>query len=648
MLAMAWLATLAAAPRCSACAEWRPARAGARTPAACAQPDACARVLEALRARSALRAAGRFEDADAIRAELLSREVELEDTRDADATLWRRMQPAHAPPGYPSEPRKSVREVIELGLRAADEGGEAARDALAATSVAQLAQAAAAVVADAPSFLPQPSDARACADACAVAALTRMRSPTGAPEMHGRKAADAAFNFALAGIADGAVFGCLADLLQNELRRLGQGQPTAILLALAEKLAAAGVDGSHGVFGTIAAMLERAQPSSQGGAAAAEPSTSGSRSGGAGGGTAAVLRGWRAGGPPLELFDSRPLLWLGRHARRQRKRTRADPPLLPAGALLPAQLAAAPSAICIDLGCGFGILPLGLAAAAREEAEAPAGQRRRGSSPVALLLASEPLVVGCDLSAPAIAYAAAMAARLGLSARLAFATASAAESLEWAARSCGEAGALGVLINFPTPYRQRADGGEGEDGGESEGEGADEPVEEAAERTEAYRGNAQLPMRDGFMANERLVCAAVEAVAARPCAEGRHVPSFLYLSTNVEDVAVHMRAHVERAAAGRLRALTQAELDGLEEMGAPGESAGSAEGEASAESATAGLLLPISTLRQAKYAQRGGPRAAGAGWLTSSPFPRRARTETEALCEAEGKPVFRCLFVPSV
>ena len=153
----------------------------------------------------------------------------------------------------------------------------------------------------------------------------------------------------------------------------------------------------------------------------------------------------------------------------------------------------------------------------------------------------------------------------------------------------------------------------------------------------AFRGNAQLPGRDGFMANDTLVRAAVDAVASRRArARGG---SFLYVSSNVEDVAIEMRAAVERAARGRLRAV------GASELLQPSASAERGE-TAAADPRTVFADLPIGTLRQAKHAQRGGERAHGAGWLPASPLPRRARSETEVLCGLEGKPVFRCLFVP--
>jgi hypothetical protein len=50
------------------------------------------------------------------------------------------------------------------------------------------------------------------------------------------------------------------------------------------------------------------------------------------------------------------------------------------------------------------------------------------------------------------------------------------------------------------------------------------------------------------------------------------------------------------------------------------------------------------TRRQQKWIDFGGARACGNGFLSESPLPKCARTETEVGCEVEGKPVHRVLF----
>ena len=49
--------------------------------------------------------------------------------------------------------------------------------------------------------------------------------------------------------------------------------------------------------------------------------------------------------------------------------------------------------------------------------------------------------------------------------------------------------------------------------------------------------------------------------------------------------------------------------------------------------------------RAEKWILSGGARARGPGWLTASPLPSVARTETEAMCEHYGRPVHRTLFL---
>merc|ERR1711879_615731 len=55
----------------------------------------------------------------------------------------------------------------------------------------------------------------------------------------------------------------------------------------------------------------------------------------------------------------------------------------------------------------------------------------------------------------------------------------------------------------------------------------------------------------------------------------------------------------------------------------------------------------IDTVRVQRYLERCGteaPRAVGPGWLKSLGVPR---SETEALAELDGKPIFRARFLPS-
>jgi hypothetical protein len=197
---------------------WQPVRTDTRPPEICTNPAQCGLVLDAVRRRIAAREAKDFALADALRAELMATGIELEDLRDEQTTMWRQLGPdADRPTKDESVRRRSLHHIVRDALADAE---PTARAALEATSVAQLAQAAAAVVCEMDVYCPgAPLDARRCADALAAAACARI-AKCGAPEMHGRKAADAAFSFAIAGVLDMRVYAELADLLDAEIQRL--------------------------------------------------------------------------------------------------------------------------------------------------------------------------------------------------------------------------------------------------------------------------------------------------------------------------------------------------------------------------------------------------------------------------------------------
>ena len=51
-----------------------------------------------------------------------------------------------------------------------------------------------------------------------------------------------------------------------------------------------------------------------------------------------------------------------------------------------------------------------------------------------------------------------------------------------------------------------------------------------------------------------------------------------------------------------------------------------------------------SCLRGTRWAQGGGRRVQGRGWLRTSPLPTMARTETEAAYELADKPIYRIVY----
>lgn len=331
-----------------------------------------ASVVESLvRSRCAARSARDFATADLLKLELEAGGVKLQD-ETGGGTSWRYklLKPADGPGGSP---------VIALARRALDLHDDAHALRLVCDQALKLCD-------------------------------------SGEPLL-GRTAADAAFDFAIAGCASTELISALAEAQSLEFARWRKPQPLASM-QICERLIAAGIgDGS--------AVLDRAV-------------TALSRDGGAHAGAVQSIR-------ELSFGHPRPLRWLWRRAASLRK---VDPP-----ADSDASSAVASALGCfseparplvLDLGCGFGTSLLSLG--------------RLGSLPHAI---GSPLqercnLLGCDGSSLKTSFAAGTSNRWDISSRVQFARASA--ELTLARASCSDSRRLaGVIVQFPTPFR--VDGG---------------------------------------------------------------------------------------------------------------------------------------------------------------------------------------------
>ena len=486
-------------------------------------------------------------------------------------------------------------------------------------------------------------------------------------EMQGRKYADAAFEFSMAGISDVSLYEQLADCCVSELRRFGSRASCKPLqlLQMAEKLAVAGVRG-HEFYRVAEALL------------IAKSKT---------GKTAFRARDY-------SLLSGRPLLWLWRHATKQKKPTKtsattataeddstaapqleysathtpgtfqqAAVPMMPS----PASLFTDPALpLVLDLGCGYGVSLLGLCHQASTHHASPRCN-----------------YLGVDLNNRAIRYASGICRRWQLEGNCAFVYADCIEAIKSVRDNYPGPVAL-VMVNFPTPYSIGAvlgrpisdvsgcDGDQGEE--HTDTDAPTKPVSTAG-------GNTQLPAGfDYFMFNLELV-ALVKAVLAQSLHRGVGLP-LLLLQSNVEDVVVTMsniatvnsgsseghfavpalselssalvctglrheeaseeaadqtlrwrskeallRSTDVTAGGGRMPQRLQVWLKDLTESGDAVGAAGSA-------AAEEGVLL-VGARR----------RACGEGWLDCSPLPLAARTETEVHCELEKQPVHRTVLV---
>jgi SAM-dependent methyltransferase len=437
-------------------------------------------------------------------------------------------------------------------------------------------------------------------------------------EMQGRKYADAAFDFALAGVANATLFHLLSAGATSELRRYGRRSSCrdVDILFVVEKMAAAGVTSHDSDCFAVAAELLRER--------AKERVSDGSDGGDAD--RAAVVDLLASG--RFSLLSDRPLLWLWRQSARSRKFGNQMPAAAPSTeATVTLPVFDDPSLpLYVDVGCGLGTSLLGLAT---DPARPPANY------------------LGADLSPGAVAFGRGIAARWGLTQRCGFVVC-AAEDVLTALLDQYPGRVRGVHINFPTPYALNAVLGGSGDSGDSDGgdgDGTDDDDDDSG------GGNRQLPQDlDDFMVTGPLValCRRVLAAAGHTNdASPSSPPGYLLLQSNVEDVAVTTRRAVLRHGVGpegrhSFVLPTDADVDAL--FG-PGLTT-CTEPPAPPASPIAPQAGGVTLQRRAqRWVDAGGERAAGAGWYSRRVLPPGARTETEAMCEMERKPVYRTVIV---
>uniref|UniRef100_A0A6T7K0B4 tRNA (guanine(46)-N(7))-methyltransferase n=1 Tax=Attheya septentrionalis TaxID=420275 RepID=A0A6T7K0B4_9STRA len=426
---------------------------------------------------------------------------------------------------------------------------------------------------------------------------------TGALELSGRKAADAAFWFALAGVgAEGRpLLDGLTRIATEELKRFGHRsscRPKDVWHIL-ERIAAAGVSDMSELHSVAVDCLQHKE---------------------------APLHELEES--KFGLHSTRPLMTLWRFSTRQRKQraflqsaaqhwgkqqlyqdgrddTKSPKDDESATRTVEQELTVEydwsnmfedPTLpLVVDIGCGMGVSLLGLASL---------GQERENDSHDCLGGVScldvnwgECNFLGADLSQLAIGYAKGVAGRWNLETkRLAFSVDSAEHALDQICDSYPGPIQL-VMIQFPTPFRLQ-------------------------QKNTECRGNSQLPSNaiSGFMVTEGLLQMASRALQVK---QGVQNEGTLLLQSNCEDVCVHMRNTAMEKASFDYISLPHTNKD------IPHPSSKS--------------RLPQRTM---EWIAAGGERAQGSGWSPSPLLPRKGATETEISCLQSGTPIHRCLLKP--
>ena len=445
----------------------------------------------------------------------------------------------------------------------------------------------------------EPTD-RAVLDEILREAEARLRR-TGASELRGRKAADAAFWFSLSGATDTTLFESLARVATDELLRFG-ARPSCRakdVMHVVERLAAAGVTGD-----ALRILCEAAADCLESKGYMGRNVSTGME----------VTRTLRDG--LFDLHCDRPLLWIWRFSIRQRKQRsflkvaarRYDTEFRSVStdsSLSVSRVEGAGSSgrynwdsmfddptlpLVVDIGSGMGVSLHGLATLG-EDHQPP----KKSNKDLIHLDWSHCNFVGVDLSRLAVGYAEGITLRTGLSGRVQFCVDSAEIFLEEIRQNYPGDTRL-IMIQFPTPFSLQ-----GKD--KQPADDKDGFSEEA--QTERQRGNTQLPKHpfSGFMVTNNLLLSAYDTL--KPSS------GTLLIQSNCEDVAVMMRNLASKTGAFQcMHVLDKAvNLEG------------------------AGGRLPQ---RTEKWIRMGGERAEGEGWSAKPLLPRLGATETEIACFLEG------------
>lgn len=323
-------------------------------------------------------------------------------------------------------------------------------------------------------------------------------------EMRGRKASDAAFWFAMAGVDNADLYEQLLRVGLKEVQRFGRRPScrTKDLWAIVDRFAAAGVQPSGKALRTFSDLLSSKDENVHVG-------------------LDHVMARWQLHADSCAL-----LVW--KFSTRQRKQRDF---LATAARHWQSQSSSTFTLVqnqptynwtdifvdpkrplVIDTGCGQGLSLLGIASMANRGEEWHAWEHCN--------------FLGIDLSALTIGYARGVAKRWDLNDVLYFAVDSAEHALE-AAASTYPGLVSQILIQFPTPYR----------------------VVPPNATSDDYQGNTQLPRtaQDGFMVSIKLL----RQVASLLKVSGGRI----LLQSNCEDVALHM-ANTAKNAAGMVEVIS--------------------------------------------------------------------------------------------
>lgn len=411
-------------------------------------------------------------------------------------------------------------------------------------------------------------------------------------KLQGRKAADAAFWFALAGVKDQGLFDQLAHISTNEIERFGTRTScrSVDILDIVARIAAAGVTGNAAKNLHTAAILALEEKPKDDILGVKE-----------------ILGAKHS----LQLHSLSSLMWIWRFSTKQRKlkqfkknasqhwldgaenkrslenvkATRIN--ITAPGIKNWSDIFANPTQqLVVDIGCGMGISLLGIATTSSDDAP---------PSPELQIEWKNCNFIGADLSGLAIGYANGISSRWELSDRVHFCVASAQELVDSLASYPGPVSL--AMIQFPTPFRLAVE----------------------KDLQDGSNGNSQLPTDadSGFMVTKHLLKSLSEVLQA---SSGK-----LLLQSNCEDVAVFIKnmACIELGTYSCMQ--TREWVGNIDKVDG---------------------RLPKRTQMWIKSGIR--DRAQGPEWSSIPFIPSKGATETEIACVLNSTPVHRCLLAPHI
>jgi SAM-dependent methyltransferase len=307
--------------------------------------------------------------------------------------------------------------------------------------------------------------------------------------------------------------------------------------------------------------------------------------------------------------------------------------------------------LVLDLGCGYGVSLLGLSYTHIQE---PSSLKYN--------------YLGCDMSARAMNFANGISQRWGMQAQCVFIVSDIVRGLEMFQKYSGCI--HWVSINFPTPYRQSMIpdvmqnysllANNTEDGVSSTSELS----------SSAVQCNSQLPsLISDFMVTSE-VYQLLETLVTPSLTSNRQQKAFLYLQSNVQDVAIVMNGMLhaywrQQQASGvikHLSILSETDASFESEMGDDDTSSLALALPSKKRQKLEDVAPHLPTKRQLYWSETEGGKITLTGfvndlstktvtlkesaefWLEKSPLPSLAKTETEVMCKYKNKAVYRQLF----